>query len=897
MARIRKYGGAALLILALVVGVQIGASFFVKTRHTRTFLLARLQSAFGRPVEANDFSIQVLPIPELQMDRVTIGEDPAFGREYFLRADRMNARISWLGLLRGRVELGNMSLTRPSLILVRNTEGRWNLEDWLPPVRANTLANAGAGVPQKSAPSTHRLEIIEFDEGRINFKMGDEKKPFAFINVSGSVEQVSAGRWRLRLEAEPWRSGVPLQSTGTLQVVGDVAGTSARLQPAEIQVHWGKVSLADLFRLITGNDSGVRGEFALDGKASVGTEPIPADTGVSNWKFELEARATQLHRWDLAERSDNPKVNVHLKGVWYRAKDEARAEELRVELPRSTLSGAAVLQTANPENWKAQFKSVAMQAGDLLAWYRAFQPGVGEELALSDFIKGNMSVGGDLSARGWPPHWGDGALTSEGGTLRVPGLKESQIGPFRASFVNGVFLLDGLRLKLGADTASGTSTRSVTAPENSAAFRLVHDSEGRRGSIGVTLHLADAEHALKVATAFGHRLDQGWEYTGSASGFSQWEWDGRLKTMRRNGRIDLAKSRLAVVGLNLPLKIEQLRLDWSDGRRSATIGKVEAFGANWTGTIAQTGEAAEERLGGIESRTISKMARADGEEGYNWQFQLHADRLDAAELDRWFGPRARPNWWQRLLPSLLGQSVSDGKASELLRRVSVEGDLAVDGVTVEKFKLVKAQANMAFRDLQLQVRHAEAQWAGGNVRGQITARFSPVPRYEVTAEVDRANLAQLPWPARWAERWGGTASGTIQFSTGGVGREELLRQLAGQGDLQLSKIELRGWDVRASTEAGVARTGTSRWTSGAGTFEIGEEELRFAAIQLDGPQVRTQLSGALGFDMSGEVTFLPDGEGKRGAKMAQASRGLSLSGPLETPKVIVEPVSAETARP
>ena len=84
------------------------------------------------------------------------------------------------------------------------------------------------------------------------------------------MEQVSSGRWQLQLEAQPWRSGVPLQSTGTLQVVGDVAGTSARLQPAQIRLHWEKVSLADLFRLVTGNDSGVRGQFALDGNASVG---------------------------------------------------------------------------------------------------------------------------------------------------------------------------------------------------------------------------------------------------------------------------------------------------------------------------------------------------------------------------------------------------------------------------------------------------------------------------------------------------------------------------------------------------------------------------------------------------------------------------------------------------
>jgi hypothetical protein len=874
MSRIRKYGGTALLILALLIGVQVAASIAAKSRHMRSFMLARVAAAFGRPLQVDDFSIHLLPIPEVQMDRVTIGEDPAFGHEYFLRADRMSARLRWAGLLRGRFEFGTMSLTGPSLILVRNSEGRWNLEGWLPPAHPTVPTSLGAvGAAHKGAPSTHHLETIEFDEGRINFKMGDEKRAFAFINVSGSVEQVAPGRWHLRLEAEPWRSGVPLQSTGTLQVVGDIAGTSARLQPAEIQVHWAKVSLADLFRLVTGNDSGVRGEFALDGKASVGTEPPPTDTGVSDWKFELNARATQLHRWDLTERSDNPRINVRLKGVWNRANDRASADELRVELPRSNLTGVAVLQTASPAAWHAQFKTMAIQAEDLLAWYRAFQPEIAEGVAVKDSINGSLSVGG------WPLHLDEGVLESRGGTLQVPELKESRIEPFHASVRNGKFSLDALRLKLGLESAGqNTKPRPAVTTEDALEFVVNQDSLQGQSNVKMNLRLGEAARFFRLTSAFGHRLDQGWEYSGGATGFFIWNWSGSSKGVHRNGSIELTKSRLAIVGLNQPMKVDESRLEWKDGRRSAIIGKAEAFGATWSGTITEAGDlsaAAENR----------------------WQFQLHADKLDAAELDRWFGPRARPNWLQRLLPSLLGQSASTAKASELLRRVSAEGDLSVDAVSVEKIKLAKAHAALAFHDLQMEVRNAEAQWAGGNVQGQIVAEFTPVPHYEVTAEVDRANLAQLPWPPRWAERWGGTCSGTIQLTTSGVGREELLKQLAGEGEVRLSKIELRGWDVRASTESGIARSGTSRWTTGEGKFEIGEREVRFDAIQLDGPQTRTQLSGTLGFDMSGEVTFRPGAETQRGTRVTQASRGLSLSGPLETPKVAVEPVSEETSRP
>jgi len=45
---------------------------------------------------------------------------------------------------------------------------------------------------------SNRLQKIDVDDGRINFKIGNEKLPFAFFGSSGSVEQVSSGRWRLQ---------------------------------------------------------------------------------------------------------------------------------------------------------------------------------------------------------------------------------------------------------------------------------------------------------------------------------------------------------------------------------------------------------------------------------------------------------------------------------------------------------------------------------------------------------------------------------------------------------------------------------------------------------------------------------------------------------------------------
>ena len=147
----------------------------------------------GRPVEVGSYHFSLWDGPVVQARSVIVGEDPRFGAEYFLRTDSMAVRLRWRSLLRGRLEFGTISLTHPSLNLVRSSSGEWNLAEWLP--RPSPPRPRGFAGP--IAPSTsRRFHRIEIDGGRINFKISDEKLPFAFVGVTGTVETNGPGRWR-----------------------------------------------------------------------------------------------------------------------------------------------------------------------------------------------------------------------------------------------------------------------------------------------------------------------------------------------------------------------------------------------------------------------------------------------------------------------------------------------------------------------------------------------------------------------------------------------------------------------------------------------------------------------------------------------------------------------------
>ncbi|HEY2545981.1 MAG TPA: AsmA family protein, partial [Candidatus Acidoferrum sp.] len=172
---VRKWWKLALTIVASLVAMQIGVSVLVRTGRMHAYLTAQLEKAFGRPVEVAHFAVQLLPTPRLDAEQITVREDPAFGNEYFLRADNLSAGLRWTGLLRGRFEFGTLSLSRASLILVRNTQGRWNLERWLPPAKIIGEPAARIYGPQSAIAPVNQLLKIDFDDGRVNFKNVDDK--------------------------------------------------------------------------------------------------------------------------------------------------------------------------------------------------------------------------------------------------------------------------------------------------------------------------------------------------------------------------------------------------------------------------------------------------------------------------------------------------------------------------------------------------------------------------------------------------------------------------------------------------------------------------------------------------------------------------------------------------
>ena len=274
---------AAVVILLALFLVRPGVSR-LKARIANSISLA-----VARPVEIGSVHLRFLPRPGFDLDNLIIYEDPEFGAEPMLRAPEVAAVVRITSLLRGRLDIARLELTEPSLNLVRRADGRWNLEALLERSERNPLAPTG----KSKSEARPGFPYIEASAGRINFKAGQEKKPYALLNADFALWQESENTWGVRLKAEPLRTDMNLTDTGLLRMNGtwQRAG-SLRETPLQFSMEWDRAQLGQLTKLVSGDDKGWRGEVQLNATLS----GIPAALRVAT-----DTSIQDFHRYAAVE--------------------------------------------------------------------------------------------------------------------------------------------------------------------------------------------------------------------------------------------------------------------------------------------------------------------------------------------------------------------------------------------------------------------------------------------------------------------------------------------------------------------------------------------------------------------------------------------------------------------
>ena len=320
----RRVAIVAALMVVLLMAIFLPPLINLgKYRHSIT---ASMSEALGRPVYVGGMQLRLLPLPGIVMSDVTVDEDPAFGYEPALHATSVVASLRLTSLWRGRLEVSRISLDEANLNLVRNSTGQWSIGSVL--LRASQIPNAPTAARHISAHP--RFPYIEATNARIDFKDGPEKKPFSLMNAEFSMWQASADEWRLRLQAQPVRTDLELHlsDTGQISVEGSLRRASdLNAMPVDLRAEWTGAQLGQVSRLVSGMDSGWRGDLNLSStlRGTIGDLNIQSGVSVGDLRRQefqpltaVDVDATcrsEYHR--VPQRFDNitcfwPIANGHL---------------------------------------------------------------------------------------------------------------------------------------------------------------------------------------------------------------------------------------------------------------------------------------------------------------------------------------------------------------------------------------------------------------------------------------------------------------------------------------------------------------------------------------------------------------------------------------------------------
>jgi hypothetical protein len=879
----RKWLRVILIAGVLLLVASFGFSRALRASAARRYLIAHLTASFGRPVDVSWFDFSLLDGARIEAHFVSVADDPRFGNEYFLRSDTLTAGLRWTALLAGRFEFGSVSLLRPSLNLARDAEGHWNIERWLPPAPQHGARPGFVGplAPSREIPAA-RPYRIDVQGGRINFKQRDNKSPFALVDVSGRVERNSAGRWQLDLEARPMRAGVELQDIGTLRLRGSIAGTTARLQPADLNLTWRAASLADTLRFVRQNDYGMRGLLAVDLNAHIAppesSKVGDANSGGAQWSISAVARLTGMHGWKLPERDTDPAANLSVEMNWRPGEARAEFRKLLVEMPASRLQGAGDLDWTRGIHPRMHIESSTLALGDVLSWYRALRPEVLEDL------RADCALGVDVTLGGWPIQLQQGAMTSAGGTLTANALPAPlRIGALKASLSRGGFDFSPTVISFDAAPSERKDGDTLAPGASQNSFVLggsLFPSAGGvfRGPLDWTFSIEGAtsrvQDWLVLSGALAQSMNSGWTAEGGLAVKMRGVHREESPVAPWLGTMDFLGLTLSSAYVNQPVRFPKAHVEFTPSQRTIALSAAEAFGAVWHGSIA---------------RKYSDR---------QWTFDLSADHIDAADLDRWLGPRARPGFLARFTASNSAATAAPS-ADAVVTRLAARGRLRADEIDMPPMHIEKFDGEAELAGRTIRIRKAQADFFGGKISGSLDARLLPDPSYQFQGRFDRVDLALLGRTVSFLnDRIGGNASATLALSAHGIGRQDLIGSMEGQGTLNGRNVSLRGLDLSSVFSGDNPATVSETFSSVQGTYRIKAGGIDLANFAMDDSRGGLEAEGRIDFSHALNLRFHPSIFQAATAPASVSPPGFLLGGTIEAPKLIFpSAVPKPVARP
>ncbi len=821
----RSGRGIATILAALVLLL-----YFVRpgADNLRTRIMRSIGSAIGRRVEVSSVSLRFLPQPGFDLEDFVVFDEPAFGAEPVLRAQEVTAALRVTSLLRGRLEISRLSLTEPSLNLVRSNEGRWNFSG---------LVERAAKIPVAPTSKTKSeprpgFPYIEASNGRINFKLGQEKKAFALMNADFSLWQDSENAWSVRLKAQPMRTDSNFSDTGTLRVEGSwQRSATLRETPLSFNAQWENAQLGQFTKMATGTDRGWRGTVLLSATVS-GT---PGDLRVA-----ANGSIQDFRRYDIAS-GDALRLAAQCSARY----DSIGQELTEIACNAPVGSGALKLSGGIRSVDAVRSYDLSCNVNDVpvssvLALLGRAKKNIPDDLISAGKI--NADIGLHTTEDPSQPSWQGSGVVQDVRLLSRTNAADLTLArvPFAVGQESQEISSHGLlpRVDLGpVHLALGASNpANLRAWVSLTGYSLQIKGDTRIKNLLQAARVAGLSYARPAADGSA-RVDL--QIAGAWKGFRRADITGNAQ---------LANVHAEIGGVNTPLVISTatvtLRTDSVIAQNvSASLGQT-----NWRGSLSLPRHCEQ-----VSACPI--------------QFEFQTKELGGDQLAGLFVPGARKPWYRFLS--------SPEASNSFLSNLNAAGVLRVDRLTIHQVNATQVSSKVVWKDRQLQLSGLGGSLLGGNLSGNWTADFSAdFPKYAGHGSVQHAVLGQLAQAMR--DNWvTGTATASYEITASGASAAEFLSSVRGRFDIAAREVTL----PHLVLSAGAGPVFAKRFT---GTILLRGDRTDIQEGKLETGSGIYQISGTARTGAGLDLRMLKD-----------EVHGYTITGPLATPRVAAVSV-AET---
>lgn len=312
------------VLIAVVFGGLAVALLSVDVDQFRPRIEASLSSTLGRPVSIGKMTLSLRELA-FTADAIAIGDDPAFAKQPFVKADRLAVQVApWPLISKRELQVTHLVLERPVIRLVQGRKAAWNF-----------ASLASDEVPANTQAPALRIDSLRIADGQVSIAFADGSES-TVSNLDINADNLSMdGAFPLTISGTgPGGAQMRIDA-----LVGPLLAGNMMHSPLQADLS------LDGFDLASGiPDGGLAGKLAYRGKLGTSAGKIDLDGTATLDALRLfpdaavapaPVRFAHRTRYDLATRRgqiSNGEFSLGAAALALAGQLDNRGKQLRVDL-------------------------------------------------------------------------------------------------------------------------------------------------------------------------------------------------------------------------------------------------------------------------------------------------------------------------------------------------------------------------------------------------------------------------------------------------------------------------------------------------------------------------------------------------------------------------------------